>query len=218
VRGHIVGYNLMICRCFSHIFAKFLSNTFKLDGNNYISVLYKCSRGGVELGQPAQFPRVWEILKRFIEFCHRKGWKTSDYEDIVKIDEEYHNLIGTRTIHPSTFGKITSSKKRAIPEGKSYRTIDVSYTAWVFQQQPSDELVQAVSESGFSKRTALYDLSGLYQGKPFYLRLNETDSPVFDEFEKFLKKTYGVETKQLYEPRTNEPKTFKSKLLRASIG
>ena len=169
--------------------------------------------------QLSKIPRVWDLLKHFKESCRRKGWKTSDYEDIVKIDDEYHNFIGTRTIHPSTFKRIASRKKLAVPEGKSYSVIDVSYTAWVFQQPPSEQLVEALTmDSGLSKKTALYDLSGLYQGKPLCLKLNETDSPVFDEFEKFLKKTYGVETKPLYKPRTNEPKTFKSKLLKASLG
>jgi len=169
--------------------------------------------------QPSKVPRIWEILNRFKETCHRKGWKTSDYENIVKIDDEYHDFIGTRSIHPSTFKKIASSRKRAVPEGKSYRIIDVSYTAWVFQQQPSEQLVETLTtDSELSKKTALYDLSGVYQGKPLCLKLNETDNVVFDEFEKFLKEQYGVETKPLYEPRTNEPKTFKSKLLKASLG
>lgn len=73
-------------------------------------------------------------------------------------------------------------------------------------------------DSELSKKTALYDLSEVYQGKPLCLKLNETDSLVFEEFEKFLKKTYGVESKQLYKPHTIKPKTFKSKLLKASQG
>lgn len=169
--------------------------------------------------QVPKVPRIWDLLESFKKSCHRKGWKTSDYEDIVKIDDEYHNLIGTRTIHPSTFKKIVSSKKRAVSEGKSYRVIDVSYTAWIFQQPPSEQLVKTLTtDSELSKKTALYDLSRAYQGKSLCLKLNETDSLVFDEFEKFLKKTYGVETKPLYKPHTNEPKTFKSKLLKASLG
>lgn len=167
----------------------------------------------------SKLPRVWDLLKLFKESCSRRGWKTSDYEDIVKIDDEYHNFIGTRTIHPSTFKKIVSNKKCALPEGKSYRIIDITYTALVFQEPPSEQLVETLTmDSELCKKTALYDLSGVYQGKTLCLKLNETDSPVFGEFEKFLREVYGVETKPLYEPRTNEPKTFKSKLLKASLG
>lgn len=167
----------------------------------------------------SKVPRIWDILKSFKESCHRKGWKISDYEDIVKIDDEYHGFIGTRSIHPSTFKRITSNKKRALPEGKSYRVVDVAYTAWVFQQPPSEQLLETLTtNSELSRKTALYDLSGVYEGTSQCRKLNKTGSCVFDEFEKFLKDTYGVETKPLYEPRTNEPKTFKSKLLKASVG
>jgi len=137
----------------------------------------------------------------------------------VKVDDEYHNFIGTRAIHLSTFKRVASNKKLAVPEGESYGVIDVSYTAWVFQQQPSEQLVETLTvDSELSKKTAIYDLSEVYHGKPLCLKLNETGSVAFYEFEKFLKETYGVETKSLYEPRTNEPKTFKSKLLKASLG
>ncbi len=164
-------------------------------------------------------PRIWDILKSFRDSCHRKGWKTSDYEDIVKIDDEYHGFIGTRSIHPSTFKRIMSNKKRALPEGKSYHVVDVAYTAWVFQQQPSEQLVKTLTTNPeLSRKTAFYDLSRVYEGAPLCRKLNKTGSCVFDEFEKFLKENYGVETKPLYEPRKTEPKTFKSKLMKASLG
>lgn len=173
--------------------------------------------------QPAKMPQVWELLKNFKDLCSRQGWKTSDYEDLVKMDGEYHDFIGTRTIHPSTFRRIAFNKRRAVPDGKSYRNVDISFTAWVFQQQPSEQLIETLAvDQELSKKTALYDLSGAYQGKPLCLKLNETNSPVFDQFEKFLKETYGVTFKplrpRLYEPQTNEPKTFKSKLLKTSTG
>ncbi|MFP3985040.1 MAG: hypothetical protein ACLFU9_03610 [Candidatus Bathyarchaeia archaeon] len=169
--------------------------------------------------QNLKIPRIWELLKTFKESCSLKGWKTSDYEDLVKTDDEYHNFIGTRTAHPSTFKRIASKGKRAIPEGKSYRIIDVDYTAWVFQQPPPEQLIETLTmNSELSKKTALYDLSSIYRDKPYCLKMNETNSRVFDEFEKFLKEKYGIETKPLYEPRTNEHKTFKSKLLKASVG
>lgn len=169
--------------------------------------------------QPQSKPRVWEIINRFKELCHHKGWETSNYKDIVKIDNEYHNLIGTRTIHPSTFRRIVSNKKIAVPDGTSYTVIDVSYTAWVFQQPPSPELVDALHrDTELAKETALYDLSGIQEGRPLCLKINGTASRVFDEFEKFLEQTYEVEVKPLYRPKTTGPKTFRSKLSKASAG
>lgn len=44
-----------------------------------------------------------------------------------------------------------------------------------------------------SKRTAIYDLSWVYEGKLICLKLNETDSIVFREFERFLEERWGVE-------------------------
>lgn len=167
----------------------------------------------------SKIPKIWDLLNRFKVTCQYKGWKTSTYEDVVKVGDEYHSFIGTRTAHPSTFQKIITNKKLAIPEGKSYRVIDVSYIAWVFQQHPSQQLIETLTMNpNLNKNTAIYDLSNAYKGKPLCLRLNETGSPAFKEFEKFLKETYGVETKSLYEPRPKEPKTFKSKLLKASTG
>ncbi len=169
--------------------------------------------------QPQNKPRVWEIINRFKELCHDRGWQISDYEDIVQIDNEYHNLIGTRTIHPSTFKRIVSKKQIAVPSGRSYAVIDISYTAWVFQQAPSPELVEALNhDAELAKKTALYDLSGIREGKPFCLKINGTSSRVFDAFEKFLEQTYRVEVRPLYTPKLTEPKTFKSKLSQASAG
>jgi hypothetical protein len=171
------------------------------------------------LALPQKVPKIWDLLKQFKESCHRKGWQTSDYEDIVKIGDEYHNFIGTRKIHPSTFKRIACKRKLAVPEGKSYQVISVSYTAMVLQQPPSERLVETLAEdSELAKKTALYDLSGIYEGKQLCLKVNETESRAFDEFEKFLKKTYGVETRPLYQPQTNKHKTFKSKLLNTPVG
>jgi len=47
------------------------------------------------------------------------------------------------------------------------------------------------------RRTAIYDLSWAYSGKPLCLKLNETDSQVFKEFENFLEKL-GVEVLTFY--------------------
>ena len=34
--------------------------------------------------QVPKVPRIWNLLESFKESCHRKGWKTSDYEDIIE--------------------------------------------------------------------------------------------------------------------------------------
>ncbi|UCD96527.1 MAG: hypothetical protein JSV35_00275 [Candidatus Bathyarchaeota archaeon] len=166
-----------------------------------------------------KIPRVWSLLGRFKEDCKSRGWKTSTSEDLVKIDGEYHNFIGARTTHLSTFKKITSNRKHTIAEGESYHIVDVAYTAWVFQVKPPAQLIEAVrKDPRLSKNTAVYDLSQLYEGSPHCLIINKTASPVFKAFEEFLNRTYGVKVQPLYEPLGDRHKDFKSKLAKESIG
>jgi hypothetical protein len=145
-----------------------------------------------------KMPRVWEILKKFKDACRVRGWKTSESEDWVETNDEYNSFLWARDIHPSSFKRIVSSRKCVIQEGLSYRVVDASYTAWLFSETPSDILVKTVFENpDFSERVALYDLSPLLEGKNLCVRLNHTDSPVFQEFERFLQNELKVKLKPL---------------------
>ncbi len=147
-----------------------------------------------------RIPKVWELIDLFKGQCQLKGWKTSEHEDWVKTgDDEYHNFLWIQTVHPSTFEKIAVNHKCAIRKGVSYQVVDVSYTAWLFPQGPPENLMQRVKENPeLSRRTAIYDLSLAYAGKPLCLKINETGSTVFKEFEKFLEKELGVEVKPVH--------------------
>jgi len=147
-----------------------------------------------------RIPKVWELIDLFKGQCQLKGWKTSEHEDWVKTgDDEYHNFLWIQTVHPSTFEKIAVNHKCAIRKGVSYQVVDVSYTAWLFPQSPPENLTQTVKENPeLSRRTAIYDLSLAYAGKPLCLKINETDSTVFKEFEKFLEKELRVEVKPVH--------------------
>jgi len=147
-----------------------------------------------------RIPKVWELLDHFKDQCQLKGWKTSENEDWVKTgDNEYHNFLWIQTVHPSTFEKIAANHKCAIRKGVSYQVVDVSYTAWLFPQSLPENLMQTVKENPeLSRRTAIYDLSSAYTDKPLCLKLNETASVVFKEFEKFLEKELGVEVKPVH--------------------
>jgi hypothetical protein len=145
-----------------------------------------------------KMPRVWEILKRFKDFCRFRGWKTSESEDWVEVGDEYHNFLWARNIHPSSFRRIVSSRKCVVREGLSYRVLDASYTAWLLSETPSEAMVKTVSDNpDFSRRIALYDLSPLLEGKNLCVKLNCTDSPVFHEFESFLRKELNIRLKLL---------------------
>lgn len=141
--------------------------------------------------------KVWEILKKFKELCRFRGWKTSESEDWVETDNKYHNFLLTRNIHPSSFKSIAANRKCVVREGLSYRVVEASYMAWLFSETPPENLPNLFLENPeFSKRVALYDLSPLTEGKNTCVKLNYTDSPVFQEFEKFLEKNLGVKIEQ----------------------
>lgn len=148
--------------------------------------------------------RVWEILKKFKDCCRFRGWKTSENEDWVEIDDKYHNFLWAREIHPSSFKKIASNRKCVVREGLSYRVVEASYTACLLMETPPEELVHSVFENpDFSKRIALYDLSPLLEGKNLCVKVNYTDSPVFREFESFLKKELKVKFKPILLSKTS---------------
>jgi len=145
-----------------------------------------------------KMPTVWEILKEFKNLCRGRGWKISEHEDWVEIDGEYHNFLWARDVHPSSFKKIAANRKCVVREGFGYRVVDASYTAWLFSKTPSETLVNTIFENpDISCRTALYDLSPLLEGKNICVKLNHTESPVFQEFENFLRDELKIDLKPL---------------------
>lgn len=146
-----------------------------------------------------RIPRIWELIRGFKLECQLKGWETSEHEDWVKVGNEYHNFLWIRSIQPSTFKKVVIDHKCVIKEGVSYHVVDVSYTSWLFPEPPLEKVIQMVAQDPkLSRKTAIYDLSPAYEGKLACLRLNETDSIVFREFEKFLEKRWGVELRSAF--------------------
>jgi hypothetical protein len=142
--------------------------------------------------------RVWEILGKFKLFCKRRGWKTSESEDWVEMDKNYHNFLWARDVHPSSFMRIASDKKCVVQHGVSYSVVEAAYTAWLFSEAPSASVVRIICENpDFSKRIALYDLSQVVEGKNLCVKLNNTDSHVFQEFENFLQSELKVKVEPL---------------------
>lgn len=142
--------------------------------------------------------KIWEILGRFKNFCSGKGWKISQTEDWVETDDEYHNFLWARKVHPESFKKIASSKQCVVRDGLSYHVVHTAYTAWLFPESPPDCIIRTVRENpDFSKRIALYDFSRLAEGKNLCAKLNSTDSCVFKGFEDFLKDELKVKVQSI---------------------
>ncbi len=142
--------------------------------------------------------KVWEILRKFKNICNFHGWRTSESEDWIKFGDEYHSFLWARDVHPSSFKRIVSNRKCVVREGLSYQVVEASYTAWLFSETPSESLVKTIFEDpGYSEKIALYDLSPLLNGKSMCVKLNNTNSPVFQEFEHFLKDELKIKLKPL---------------------
>ena len=148
------------------------------------------------------FPRVWELLGQFKTRCGGKGWKIFPDEDVVNTGNEYHYFAWTPHIRPKTLQKVIKNPQTPIRDGLSYRMVSLSYIAWVSPETINEDVLEVFSEvSDRSRKTALYDVSPLYEGKTVCLRVNETSSNVFHEFEMFLTEKYGVSFKPLHKPQ-----------------
>jgi hypothetical protein len=79
-----------------------------------------------------------------------------------------------------------------------YSVVEPSHMAWLFSEVPSEDLFRTVFENpDFSRRIAIFDLSPLLEGKNLCIKLNNTDSPVFQQFEVFLQSELKVTVEPL---------------------
>lgn len=141
--------------------------------------------------------KIWEILRRFKETCRFRGWRTAESEDWIEINNKYHSFLLARSVHPSSFKSIIANRKCVVRDGLSYRVVEASYMAWLFSESLPENLVNVFLEKPeFSRSVALYDLSPLMEGKKACFKLNYTDSPVFQEFERFLESEFGVKIEE----------------------
>jgi hypothetical protein len=143
---------------------------------------------------------IWELLDRFKNQCKLRNWEISEYEDWIKTsDGKYHNFLWIQLVHPSTFDRICRDYKVAIRDDISYRTVNVSYVAWLFLQSPTENMILKVKQNPeYTKRIAIYDLSRFFIDKSPCLNLNKTDSMVFREFEKFIECESGTEIEPIF--------------------
>jgi hypothetical protein len=142
--------------------------------------------------------KICEILNSFKRFCRVQGWRTSESEDWVELDDDYHNFLWTRNVTPSSFKTIISHRKCVVRKGLFYSVVEPSHLAWLFSEVPSEDLLRTVLQNpDFSKRIAIFDFSPFLEGKNLCIKLNNTDSPVFQEFEVFLQTELKVKVEPL---------------------
>jgi len=146
------------------------------------------------------FPRIWDIVERFKPECNGKGWKVYENEDLISVGNEYHYFVWTRHLHPSTFQKVIMKTLIPLREGTFHKRVNISYMAWITSESVSKEILRAfLKYPKLSRRVAIYDISPIYKGESICFKINKTESIVFQEFERFLNKKYGIVFKHIYE-------------------
>jgi len=144
--------------------------------------------------------RIWEILTNFKGFCKLRGWKTSESEDWVELNNEYYNFLSAKNVSPSSFETIINNRKCIVHQGLAYTVVERSHQAWLFTEAPPKDVYNTVlKKPDYFKNIALYDLSPTQHGKNTCIKLNNTDSPVFHEFETYLQNELKLEI-QPYQP------------------
>ena len=143
------------------------------------------------------FPPLWRLIDVFKGCCQVKGWETCEIEDWIKTEDgKYHNILWTKTIHPSTFKSINNKSRCGIRHDKTYDVVKVAYIAWLFQEKPPEILMLWIKEdSDLAKKSAIFDLSSIYKGDNICFSYNQTESIVFKELEKFMKEKWQIDFK-----------------------
>ena len=111
-------------------------------------------------------PKIWEIVNKFEEWISKeKEWKVSRFYDLIQIGNKYHKFIWTKNFHPETFKKILSRQSCSLGDHLSYRTVRVSYLAWILNETPRPMVWKLVKETPcLSKRVAIYTVNKAFNG------------------------------------------------------
>ncbi len=140
-----------------------------------------------------------DIIQSFNEYCNKlKGWQTYEGEDLVRVKNSFHKLIWIHDLMTETFKSVVMNPSCTIQSSIEslgpfdyvepdiskkcpYRTVRISFMAWVLPKQPSIAILQFFERKPqIQKRFALYDLSRLCISEAICARLNKTKSPVVE--------------------------------------
>jgi hypothetical protein len=72
--------------------------------------------------------------------------------------------------------------------------VNVSSYGWLFQARPPEFLISWIkNDPELAQKTAIFDFSLVYTGENICRKINDTESLVFREFERFLQDKLGME-------------------------
>ncbi|MCJ7632690.1 hypothetical protein MUP77_09915 [Candidatus Bathyarchaeota archaeon] len=139
-----------------------------------------------------QAPTPLRLLDGFSEYCREKGWTTGEFRDFVKLEGEYYCFVWIRSSHHRMIPEILKDNRNSLYEEGNY-SIRNSYRALIFQDPAPFSLICALSgDERLSESIAIYDLSPFYKGESVCKSFNRTMALVYQEFEDYLHKRYGI--------------------------
>lgn len=139
-------------------------------------------------------PPVWDLLYAFQSCCINHGWTPYNLGNVVHAEGVYHKFFWIRGLYVSTFRAITAHPHCSFHDGRMNRTVTPRFLAWVLPVTPPTLLWLHLLKDApkLAQTVALYDLSPIYAGDPAGVKINETSSPVFQAFERFLQDRYAI--------------------------
>lgn len=145
-------------------------------------------------------PQIWDLLSAFSEHCQSKTWNYYNNGTVIEADDKYHRFIWTRGLHLHTFKNLIQNPLCTVCVDKTYKFTQPAYTAWILAESPIADLWLYLIHDApeLLSNVAIYDLSRVYSdGSSICLKINETRSPIFHEFETFLTTKYNISCHQL---------------------
>lgn len=102
--------------------------------------------------------KIWEVLTDFKRFCRLRGWRTSENEDWVELNNDYHNFLSTKNVSTASFKAIITNRKCVVRKGLLYTVVEPSHLAWLFSKAPlEDQYSTILKNPDFFRRIAIFD-------------------------------------------------------------
>lgn len=133
------------------------------------------------------------IMRGFHDWCRsrRRDWKFKADEHWFTCRGAYHSFVHQETLDASSFRELVDDYRIYLRKEALVSTI-LSFIALLFTDKPPLNLHIVLGDPELLSRVAFYDLSEACRGRHLCVTINRTDSAVFQEFEVFLEKIYGL--------------------------
>jgi hypothetical protein len=138
--------------------------------------------------------RLSECLEKFMKQCIKtQSWKTYNEQNLVQTKTGYHKFVIVDRPQLWDFKNAIRNPTTIIHDVYGYRTVKNNFTALIsFEPVSAGLLLWFEEDPRLSNQIALYDLGSAIKNPISFSKINQTNSEVFFEFEKFLSEVYQI--------------------------